>query len=290
LADAVDACVNKSSPFLKTLLESRSKSWRRALQESSAMRVAIHANEIETLRLLSDHGAHPDDPRYEGLTLLAWAIASKKSVEAIDALLALGADASLCSWGAPSNSPLYRAASRGNTYLIRALISAGAKIAAGSSRDFLVCASQHDDPTSLSLLAAIAPKIDERSSANGETPLLTCAGEGRHKAVKALLAAGADWTLETKDGTNALGEALAHGCQETVLAILESGANPGKIRIDGEERSILQWAKKLDLTQVEGWIRAHRQRDELAKASKPIPPKAAKAASAKSASAKPHRL
>jgi ankyrin repeat protein len=271
LVEAVEACVEAHSPFLKPLLESRAAQWSAALSDSCALRKAIETRRPKTLNLLLEHGAPPNSPRSHGETLLAWAISVGASQEIISSLLSAGADPMLSASGHLAGKPLFAAASNGRPEIVRTLIAAGATIPPSQCGDYLTQASRHDDNESLSLLASIATSIDAPCSANGNTALYNFASSGYPKAFKILLAAGADWTIESADGHNALGEALACQVPDAVIAILETGAKPGKVHVDGEDRSVLQWAKKMQLETLEGWIRAHRQRDELEKASKPKP-------------------
>ncbi|HEX5229008.1 MAG TPA: ankyrin repeat domain-containing protein [Bryobacteraceae bacterium] len=159
---------------------------------SSPVADAAQNRDIATLRTLVKQHGPVNAAQADGTTALQWA-AHWNDAEAVALLIAAGADAKTTNrYGA---SPLSEAASLGNAAIIEQLLKAGA------------------DPNT-------------RTTADGETVLMTSAHSGNLDAVNALLNHGADVNFkETYRGQTALMWAAAEHHPEVVKALLAHGAD-----------------------------------------------------------------
>ena len=110
---------------------------------------------------------------------------------------------------ANGTTPLMKASHRGHTGIMRAIIAAGANLDArnadGNNALWLACVAGSLDAMGVLIGAGIA--IDNRND-NGATPLMYAASTGKAAVVERLLAANADVTPETLDGSGESGESF----------------------------------------------------------------------------------
>ncbi|HUA19405.1 MAG TPA: ankyrin repeat domain-containing protein [Bryobacteraceae bacterium] len=153
---------------------------------------AVEHRDMAALEQLLNQHAPVNAPQADGTTALQWA-AHYNDLDAVTLLLRAGADAQAANrYGA---SPLSEAAALGNAAIIEKLLQAGA------------------DPNT-------------RTTADGETVLMTSARTGNLAAVKALLSHGADVNAkEAYKGQTALMWAAAERHSGIVKVLLEHGAD-----------------------------------------------------------------
>jgi ankyrin repeat protein len=153
---------------------------------------AVQNRDTATLQSLVKQHAGVNIPQADGTTALEWA-AHWNDVASVALLLKAGADPKMANrYGA---SPLSEAAALGNAAIIEDLLKAGA------------------DPNT-------------RTTADGETVLMTSARSGNLDAVKALVSHGADVNAkEAYRGQTALMWAAAERHAEIVKLLLEHGAD-----------------------------------------------------------------
>lgn len=121
---------------------------------------------------------------------------------------------------ANATTPLMKASHIGDRYIVRLLVTAGAKVNArnadGNNALWLACVGGHLDI--IDTLVAAGIDVDNRND-NGATPLMYAASSGKAAIIERLLAMGADVTAETLDGFSALDLAGTAEC----LALLRPG-------------------------------------------------------------------
>jgi ankyrin repeat protein len=154
-------------------------------QPESALARAAAAADGERVRALARAGAALDAPDASGFTALDWA-ARNDRVEAIQALVAAGADPDALDSGPNGWTPLIHAVHKQQAAAVRALLAAGA------------------DPNA--------------RARNGGVALMDAAMRGDLTVVEILLAAGAD-PLVRSHGRTALTNAVAGGNPAVVLAM-----------------------------------------------------------------------
>lgn len=114
---------------------------------------------------------------------------------------------------AHGNTPLMRAAWRGERAVVDALLAAGADRHAvnadGNNAIWMGCVS--NDPTIVRALAAAGVPLDH-ANLTGATALMYAASSGKAAIVQALLALGADAGLRTQDDFSALDMAATRAC------------------------------------------------------------------------------
>ena len=120
---------------------------------------------------------------------------------------------------ANATTPLMHAALKGDFATAKALLAAGANIAArngdGNNALWLACVEQNVDMLDLLIDAGI--DIDNRNE-NGATALMFAASSGRTEVVAMLLARGADIHAETPDGFSAMDMAANLDCLNLLRA------------------------------------------------------------------------
>jgi uncharacterized protein len=163
-----------------------------ALASNAPVVDAVQNRDMAALQQLLKQHAPVNAAQADGTTALQWA-AHYNDLDTVTLLLKAGADAKAANrYGA---SPLSEAAALGNAVVIEKLLQAGA------------------DPNT-------------RTTADGETVLMTSARSGNLAAVKALLSHGADVNAkEAYKGQTALMWAAAERHPEIVKLLLEQGAD-----------------------------------------------------------------
>ena len=162
----------------------------------TSLHFAAQYGDVETVRLLV--GAHADlnEPAADGTSPLVVA-AHVGQTDVAKALLDAGADPNAA--GAGYNA-LHLAATRGDVDLVQALLAHGADVNARQMKG---------SPTKR---VASGHSMDHRTI--GATPFILAARSGRLEVMKLLAAKGADLSLQTQDGRNALVVLASHGTVE----------------------------------------------------------------------------
>ena len=168
-------------------------------------------------------------------------LAAKGSVEAIEALLAAGADPNV-----PDNegrTPLHWASTNENPAVIEMLLAAGAdsKVRDSSNATPLRWAIRHENVAAIeALLAAGAdPNVPDNE---GRTPLHWASTNENPAVIEMLLAAGADSKVRDSSNATPLRWAIRHENVAAIEALLAAGADPNMP--DEHALTPLQWAAK----------------------------------------------
>lgn len=127
--------------------------------------------------------------------------------------------------GTGSGSPVADAAMRGDTAMVRSLIRRRVNVNApqGDGTTALHWAAGHGDLAELKLLLSAGARIDAGTRNGNYTPLHFASREGRAAAIKALLKAGANVNATTTTGgATALHFAAGVGDSDAVVALLDA--------------------------------------------------------------------
>ena len=137
----------------------------------------------------------------------------------------LGILAGTC--GRHVETPLAAAAARGDRNALNSLVQAG-KVNAPDSRGCtaLIAAARAGQVESIQTLVRLGADPDLRGGGNDWTPIMHAIHKFRHRAVTALLDAGADPNFRTRSGLTALTMAAGYGDARMVRLLLSHGANP----------------------------------------------------------------
>jgi len=136
--------------------------------------------------------------------------------------------------GPGTRPPLLTLAGVGEGELVRALLAAGADVAAGAG-------SEQDTPLHAAAAAGHAPVVallleagahPERPGRGGETPLALAVEAGHAAVARALLAAGADPEAGGRQGPP-LARAARRGDAELAALLVDAGADPGAPLVQG---------------------------------------------------------
>ena len=162
----------------------------------TALHFAAQYGDVETVRLLAAAHADLNDPAADGTSPLVVA-AHVGQTDAAKVLLQAGADPNAAGAG---YSALHVAVTRGDLDLVQALLAHGADVNARQMKG---------SPTKR---VASGHSMDHRTI--GATPFILAARSGRLEVMKLLAAKGADLSLQTQDGRNALMVLASHGTVE----------------------------------------------------------------------------
>jgi rhodanese-related sulfurtransferase len=115
--------------------------------------------------------------------------------------------------GEHGNTPLMRAAWRGETAIAEALLAQGVSLTAvnGDGNNALWLASVSNDPAVVTMLAKAGVPIDHLN-ATGATCLMYASSSSKPEIVRVLLALGADPSIQTPDDYTALDMAASIEC------------------------------------------------------------------------------
>lgn len=193
--------------------------------EDSPIQLAIDRNDADTIRLLLDFGHDPDrDPGWQDRSPLAQAV-YRSTPKIISILLAAGADPS---HGGDSTTPLYFAASQGNTDLIQLLADAGAdldaRIGLVSGATALMVAAKEGHVEAVVLLATLGASLELEDN-RGRTAMELADANAQKEAALALAGLGAESTDSAEARTPQLSQ-RAIGDPEQLRRLLEAGADP----------------------------------------------------------------
>ncbi len=193
---------------------------------------AIVANDIDRVRYLLAHGAHPDARDGEGYTPLINATRFS-FIEVATYLAAHKADVNLGDrndW-----TPLVYAAWQDNPELVSMLVKHGARIDVVSSEGLtpLAIAAQNGKIKAAEALIAAGADVNAPVAKGGYTPLMLAAISGSTDLTAALLDHGAQVNAVNPGGVTALMIAAANNHPRVAEALLKSGADPNARSQDG---------------------------------------------------------
>jgi quinoprotein dehydrogenase-associated probable ABC transporter substrate-binding protein len=193
---------------------------------------AIVANDIERVRYLLAHGAHPDARDGEGYTPLINATRFS-FVEVATYLAGHKADVNLGDrndW-----TPLMYAAWQDNPELVSMLIKHGAKIDVVSIDALtpLAIAAQNGKSKAAQALVAAGADVNAPVAKGGYTPLMLAAISGSTDLTAALIDHGAKVNAVNPGGVTALMIAVANNHPRVAEVLLKSGADPNARSQDG---------------------------------------------------------
>jgi ankyrin repeat protein len=158
---------------------------------------AAEKNDVQAVRSLLQQGADANAAQPDGLTALHWA-ALNDNKQIADLLLYAGATVRpLTRVG--GYTPLHLAAQSGNAEIVGVLLTAGADPDAltGTGVTALHFAAQANSAATITTLAEHGAEVDAPDSYQGRTPLMFAASRNSTEAVRALLATGADPSVQT---------------------------------------------------------------------------------------------
>jgi len=193
---------------------------------------AIVANDIERVRYLLAHGAHPDARDGEGYTPLINATRFS-FVEVATYLAEHKADVNLGDrndW-----TPLMYAAWQDNPELVSMLMKHGAKIdvVAVDGLTPLAIAAQNGKIKAAEALVAAGADVNAPVAKGGYTPLMLAAISGSTDLTAALIDQGAKVNAVNPGGVTALMIAAANNHPRVAEVLLKSGADPNARSQDG---------------------------------------------------------
>ncbi len=222
-----------------TDVKASSKNGKTALHTAAG-----RAGASAAVRVLLDSGAEPDAADSLGGTpLLAAAVAD--DMRSVGMLLEAGADAARGDMA--GYTPLHYAAGHGNLAMVKVLLAQGVAV---DARTVFGGAVKHGDLAlkQLTPLMLAAPKADaavlqalldvgadvNAQDVRGMTPLmLAIASDHRHpRAVKTLLAAGADAQMADQNGDTAMDWAARYHDRDVMAELTRAGAKPGSRKPD----------------------------------------------------------
>lgn len=156
---------------------------------------AVQNRDFASLHALLAQHAAVNAAQPDGTTALEWA-AHYNDSEAVGLLLKAGADPKLANrYGA---SPLSEAAALGNATIVEELLKGGADPNTRTTADgetVLMTAARAGNLEAVQALLAHGADVNGKESYKGQTALMWAAAEDHPEVVKALLAHGADWKV-----------------------------------------------------------------------------------------------
>jgi ankyrin len=156
---------------------------------------AVQNRDMATLQVLLKEHAAVNAPQADGTTALHWA-AHWNDADAVKLLLQAGADAKAVNqYGA---SPLSEAAALGNAKIIEQLLKAGADPNTRTTADgetVLMTSARAGNVEAVNALLDRGADVNAKEAYKGQTALMWAAAERHPEVVKLLLAHGADWKV-----------------------------------------------------------------------------------------------
>lgn len=193
--------------------------------DATLLHVAAEQNDITLVKKLIDEGHSPDHVHNEtGLSALS-AAAIHGSSEAIEALIAAGADVHAVD--EQRMTVLHDAAYYNRASAIKMLLAHGAKVDAVdlSGSTPLHRAAFHGGTDAIKALVAGGAAVDAARGDDGHTPVHLAAQNGFEAAIHALVDAGADLEKKTAKGLHAAEVAAFAGEQAALNVINEHRIN-----------------------------------------------------------------
>ncbi|GAB9471442.1 Tkl protein kinase [Globisporangium polare] len=236
----------------------------------SALLNAASYNYVEIAQELLTRGAAIDLLNANNFTALCYAATIVDSVDAVQLLLARGADPNIPD--DQGNTPLLVASERGHFATVAALLDEGADYCCvdneGQSALFIASMNGHLDV--VKILLDRGADI-EQATLSGATPLFTAAGNGCLDVVNLLLDRGAIAAAADSTGTTPLYMASMNDCAEIVRELLNRGVDVNCVDHDGDSSlyvassegradvvtTLLNTGAKIELTTVTGETALH---------------------------------
>lgn len=193
---------------------------------------AIVANDLDRVRYLLAHGAHPDARDGEGYTPLINATRFS-FVEIATYLAEHKADVNL---GDRSNwTPIMYAAWQDSPGLVTMLVKHGAKVDVVSAEGLtpLAIAAQNGKVEAAEALVEAGADVNAPVAKGGYTPLMLAAISGSTDLTTALIGHGAQVNAANPGGVTALMIAAANNHPHVAEVLLKSGADPNARSEDG---------------------------------------------------------
>ena len=217
------------------------------------MHYAAWAGQVETVKWLSDHGAHVDAKDPNGREPMAWAV-SNGQIDVMKTLAAQGAD--LLQPNDPLGSSLHQAATSGAPEVIGFLISQDAQVNGTGRFGFTPLHYAVLQKKASNITALLAHGADPLAPNNdGLTPLFMAIDGGDTACVGAFLASGVSPNLQSAEGDTPLHAAVYGGRQAVVAALLNAGAEVN--RPDGLGRHPLDIARSRGNEEVSMLLKTH---------------------------------
>ncbi|RFU34004.1 hypothetical protein B7463_g2338, partial [Scytalidium lignicola] len=177
--------------------------------------LAVHNEDMETLKVLLDHGADINGTGEFGTTALTVAIA-RRSIPVMKLLLSRGADARI-------DDAFKKAAQYDNgPELLKVLLDAGAE--GVSSQSCVASAAQAGNSRSIVILVEAGADIEAKGDW-GNSPIIYAVRSGKLEALKTLLDLGADINATGEFGTTPLTTAIAGDNVEMIQHLVSRRAD-----------------------------------------------------------------
>ena len=164
---------------------------------SSPVADAVQNRDMSTLQTLLKQHAAVNTPQRDGTTALHWA-AHWNDAETVGLLLQAGADPKTANrYGA---SPLSEAASLGNAAIIEQLLKAGADPNTRTTADgetVLMTSARAGNLDAVNALLSHGANVNAQEAYRNQTALMWAAAEHHPQIVGALLEHGADWKIQS---------------------------------------------------------------------------------------------
>lgn len=181
------------------------------------------AGSVEKIQAALARGAEVNPRSQDGATALHWATGLGRDPDMVKALIDAGAAIDL-----PDNrgrTPLMTAARVGNTGGVKYLLDAGAdrgrKSPHGLNALHWAAEGRESNAATIRALVEAGAAVDSRA-ADGSTPLIIAALNGRAEQMAELIAMGADPDATNSWGLTALMAAASEGSPEAMKAILDA--------------------------------------------------------------------
>lgn len=216
------------------------------------------------------------------------AAAESGDAKLVDMLLKAGADPLAADKDGDSVA-WYAAAGRGGLDVMEKVLSVGgmgspaqgAEALAGlicGDRDFSDTKNDGSSKMQVAMAKALlAAGADLNRRPGWDGPLLWAVHKEKASLVRLLLAAGADPSVVSQNGRDALALAMEADCEEIALVLLRAGA-PWRFNklVDGNKVSLLMFAREQRWSEAVDWLESNREARSIELAIKGAKPVAAK--------------
>ncbi len=230
---------------------------------------------VEKINVTLQHGAEPDPRSQDGATALHWAAGLGHDPDMVKALIDGGASIDIAD--DRGRTPLMTAARVGNAGATKYLLDAGAdrsrKSPQGLNAIHWAAEGAEGNGETITVLLEAGMALESRA-ADGSTPLILAALNGRTPQIIELLSRGADVDATNSWGLSPLMAAASNGSPDAVKAVLD--ANPDLDVQDQAGRVALHYSVAMgngvvtamiarrnanpDISDNEGWMPIHMAR------------------------------